>query len=130
MKNELKRLKAGVLALIMCFSLSGCASSEEDINYDKDTIVETTDTKNYLIVFIEGKAVIYEEYTFTYSNVDGYAVIYEDVLSIRFLQTPCVVLTGKENCIKFASSIVGEENIIFMDFTESKNQELILTPNN
>lgn len=130
MKDELKRLKAGLLALIMCFSLSSCASSEEEIKDDKDTMVETTDTKNYLIAFIEGKAVIYEENSFTYSNTDGYAAIYEDVLSIRFLQTPCVVLTGKENCINFASSIVGKENIIFMDFSESRNQELILTPNN
>lgn len=131
MKNDLVRLKAGLLAVAMCFSLSSCAGSDEKVNNDKETMLEqTVDTKSYLITFIEGKAVIYEGEGFTYSKVDGYAAIYEDITSMKFLQTPCIVLTGKENCINFASSVVGEENIVFMNITDGKNLELVLSPNN
>lgn len=131
MKEQLTKLKACILVTIMCLNLTSCSETEQDKTKQTDNNInyQKYDSQNYLISFIEGKAIIYES-DFSYSTSSGYASIYEDYISIRYIQTPCVVLTGKENCIKFASSIVGEENIIFMDITNEKNQELILKPNN
>lgn len=56
MKDELKRLKAGILALIMCLTLSGCAGSE-------DKKEESSSSENYeyaIVTFVGDKAVIYD----------------------------------------------------------------------
>ena len=80
------------------------------------------------VYFIENKAVIYHSSEFAYSETDGYAIISKGYASMRFIQTPCVVLTGKDNCINFASEIVGEDNVIFMNF--ENEYDLVLKPNN
>lgn len=132
MKNDLVRLKAGLLAFAMCFSLSGCASSEEEVKgeTESEALEQTQDTKSYLVVFIDDTAVIYEDTKFTSSSSGGYAGIYENGATMNFIQTPCVVITGKENSIKFATGIVGNDNVIFMDFPDGKNLELSIKPNN
>lgn len=132
MKNDLIRLKAGVLAFAMCFSLSGCASSEEEVKSETsgEVLEQVHDTKSYLVVFIDDTAVIYEDTKFVSSSSGGYASIYEDGASMNFIQTPCVVITGKENSIKFATGIVGSDNVVFVDFPDGKNMELSIKPNN
>lgn len=130
--EELKQLKAWILVGTLCFTLGACSEKKKEEVQEtcEEVVTQYKDTNKYLIAFIEGKAIIYENANFNYTVSEGYPSIYEDVISIKFIQVPCITLTGKENCIKFASEVVGEENIIFMSFTEGWNQELILTPNN
>ena len=116
-KEDLIRLKTGLLACMLFFNLSACRNRENKNNeVQEEIITQPLDINNYLIVFLEDKAVIYNSSAIAYSAREGYAIINKDYASMRFIQTPCVVLTGKDNCIKFASEIVGEENVIFMDF--------------
>ena len=133
-KEELLRLKALLLALIMCISLSACGNSEENKQENKNTDrqEEQVDDTMYLIVFVEGKAYIYEDTESASATIreGGYAKIYDDGDYLYFLQTPTIILKGKENATKFAASTVGEENIIFLQWSKEKEGQLILTPNN
>ena len=133
-KEELIRLKALLLALIMCISLPACGNSEENKQENKNTDrqEEQVDDTMYLIVFVEGKAYIYEDTESASATIreGGYAKIYDDGEYLYFLQTPTIILKGKENATKFAASTVGEENIIFLQWSKEKEGQLILTPNN
>lgn len=133
-KEELLRLKALLLALIMCVSLSACGNSEENKQESKNTDrqEEQVDDTMYLIIFVEGKAYIYEDTESASATIreGGYAKIYDDGEYLYFLQTPTIILKGKENATKFAASTVGEENIIFLQWSKEKEGQLILTPNN
>ena len=133
-KEELLRLKALLLALIMCISLPACGKSEENKQENKNTDrqEEQVDDTMYLIVFVEGKAYIYEDTESASATIreGGYAKIYDDGDYLYFLQTPTIILKGKENATKFAASTVGEENIIFLQWSKEKEGQLILTPNN
>ena len=133
-KEELLRLKALLLALIMCISLPACGNSEENKQENKNTDrqEEQVDDTMYLIVFVEGKAYIYEDTESASATIreGGYAKIYDDGDYLYFLQTPTIILKGKENATKFAASTVGEENIIFLQWSKEKEGQLILTPNN
>ena len=133
-KEELLRLKALLLALIMCVSLSACGNSEENNQETQNTDrqEEQVDDTMYLIVFVEGKAYIYEDTESASATIreGGYAKIYDDGEYLYFLQTPTIILKGKENATKFATSTVGEENIIFLQWSKEKEGQLILTPNN
>lgn len=125
MKEELIKLKLCILAIIVFLNLTSYSETEQDKKAQTNNInSQKYDSQNYLISFIEGKAIIYES-NFSYSTASGYGSIYEDSISIRYIQTPCVVLTGKENCIKFTPSIIGKENIIFMKITDEKNYKKI-----
>ena len=133
-KEELLRLKALLLALVMCISLPACGNSEENKQENKNTDrqEEQVDDTMYLIVFVEGKAYIYEDTESASATIreGGYAKIYDDGDYLYFLQTPTIILKGKENATKFAASTVGEENIIFLQWSKEKEGQLILTPNN
>ena len=133
-KEELLRLKALLLALIMSMSLSGCVESEDkrDNASEQTNQGEQVDNTMYLIVFVEGKAYIYEDTESASATIreGGYAKIYDDGEYLYFLQTPTIILKGKENAIKFAASTVGEENIIFLQWSKEKEGQLILTPSN
>lgn len=133
-KEELLRLKALLLALIMCISLPACGNSEENNqeNQNTDRQEEQVDDTMYLIVFVEGKAYIYEDTESASATIreGGYAKIYDDGEYLYFLQTPTIILKGKENATKFAASTVGEENIIFLQWSKEKEGQLILKPNN
>lgn len=133
-KEELLRLKALLLALIMCISLPACGNSEENKQENKNTDrqEEQVDDTMYLIVFVEGKAYIYEDTESASATIreGGYAKIYDDGEYLYFLQTPTIILKGKENATKFAASTVGEENVIFLQWSKEKEGQLTLTPNN
>lgn len=133
-KEQLIRLKALLLALIMSMSLSGCGESEDkrDNTSEQTNQGEQVDNTMYLIVFVEGKAYIYEDTVSASATIreGGYAKIYDDGEYLYFLQTPTIILKGKENATKFATSTVGEENIIFLQWSKEKEGQLILTPNN
>ena len=133
-KEELLRLKALLLALIMCISLSACSNSEENNqeNQNTDRQEEQVDNTMYLIVFVEGKAYIYEDTVSASATIreGGYAKIYDDGEYLYFLQTPSLILYVKENATKFATSTVGEDNLVFMSWSETQEGRLILKPNN
>lgn len=134
-KENLLRLKAGFLALIMCLSLSACGNSEDntqEANKNDNGMEEQVDDTMYLIAFVEGKAYIYEDTVAASTTIrdGGYAKIYDEGNYMYFLQMPTLILRGKDNAIKFAASVVGEENITFISWSDTKESELILTPNN
>lgn len=127
--EELKQLKAWILVGTLCFTLGACSEKKKEEVQEscEEVVTQYKDGNSYLIVFIEGKAFIYEE-SASYSTKEGYASIYQDHAFMKFIQSPFIILTGKDNCIKFASEVVGEENIIFMNF--DNGYDLILKPNN
>ena len=117
-KEELKRLKAGLLALSLCFTLNSCKKKEEK-NETKDEA---------LVVFIEGKALIYSgEYdsfvTEDYTGIGGNAFKYTEVT--RFSPgTEAVEVQSKEDAIELATAIVGSDNIIYISY---KDEDMGLT---
>ena len=121
MKNELKRLKAGVLALIMCCSLSGCAGNKEE---------KTNNNDGAIVVFIEGKALVYSgEYNKTiiedYSSIGGNSFKYSEVT--RFSAgTDVVEVQSREDAIELATAVVGLDNIIYVDY-EGNDMKLTYT---
>ena len=128
-KEELKRLKIGLLTCLLLLNMNACSKSEDKKEeIQNEIITQALDINNYLIVFLEDKAVIYNSSAVASSAREGYAIINKSYACMKFIQTPCVVLTGKDNCIKFASEIVGEENVIFMEF--ENEYDLVLKPNN
>ena len=94
------RLKTLLLALIMCISLPACGNSEENKQENKNTDrqEEQVDDTMYLIVFVEGKAYIYEDTESASATIreGGYAKIYDDGEYLYFLQTPTIILKGKK----------------------------------
>ena len=114
--EELKQLKAWILVGTLCFTLGACSEKKKEEVQEtcEEVVTQYKDSNSYLIVFIEGKAFIYEE-SASYSTKEGYASIYQDHAFMN-------------NCIKFASEVVGEENIIFLNF--DNGYDLILKPNN
>ena len=54
-KEELKRLKAALLAGVLCLTMGSC--KREDDGETK----ESTESKSAAVFFIQGKALIYEE---------------------------------------------------------------------
>lgn len=117
MKEELKRLKAGLLAVILCLTLSACNKEEEKIEDSGET----------LVVFIDGKALIYSgDYKTTvsedYSAIGGNSFKYTEVT--RFSPgTDAVEVQSREDAIELATAVVGEENIIYIDY-EGKDMKL------
>ena len=116
-KENLKRLRAGLLASALCFTLGGCQNAETN---------EKEHYNDVVIVFLEGKALIYsgdynkfinEDYT----GIGGTALKYDD--DIRFSPgTDAVELQNIEDAVELAMAIVGEENIIYVDYKDSDMQ--------
>lgn len=119
-KEKLKRLKAGILAVALCFTLNGCGN--------KDKNIETSDEA--IVVFIQGKALIYagkekisviEEYT----GIGGNVLKYSE--TTRFSTgVDAVVVQSLEDASELAAAIVGEENIIYIDYKD-KDMQLTYT---
>ena len=116
MKEELKRLKAGLLAGVLCLSLSACNKEEPE--------------ENAAVFFIQGKALIYigeEDITLIedYSGIGGTSVKYSE--TTRFSTgVEAVKVQSKEDAIELATAIVGEENIIYIDYND---RDMVLTYN-
>lgn len=115
-KEYLKRLKAILLAVTICLTLNACGKKEE-----KSTNNEA------IVVFIQGKALIYSgEYDKvleeSYVGIGGSKLKYDEIT--RFTSgTDAVQVQSKEDAIELATAIVGEENIIYIDYKE-KDMEL------
>ena len=117
-KEYLKRLKALLLAITMCLTFSACSKKNEEKTADKEAIV----------IFIQGKALIYSgEYDMVlgeeYVGIGGTAIKYDEIT--RFTSgTDAVQVKRKEDAVELATAIVGEENIIYIDY---KDEDMKLT---
>ena len=117
-KEKLKRLKALLLAITMCLTLNACSKKNE----------ETIPDNEALVIFIEGKALIYSgEYDMVleaaYVGIGGGALKYDEIT--RFTSgTDAVKVKSKEDAVELATAIVGEENIIYIDY---KDEDIELT---
>lgn len=119
-KENLKRLKALLLAITMCLTLSACGKK----NDEKSTSTEA------IVIFLQGKALIYSgEYDMVlneeYVGIGGTALKYDEIT--RFTPgTDAVKVKSKEDAVELATAIVGEENIIYIDYN-NKDMELTYT---
>ena len=118
-KEKLKRLKALLLAGVLCLSLSGCSEKK-----DEET---KPDPQNSIVLFIQDKALIYsgdlENYVSGdgYSRIGGNAIVGTDIT--RFSGgVQAVDVKSREDAIELATLIVGEENIIILDYVEDDMQ--------
>lgn len=117
-KENLKRLKALLLAITMCLTLSACSKKNEGKTTDNEAIV----------IFLQGKALIYSgEYDMVlgeeYVGIGGTALKYDEIT--RFTSgTDAVQVKSKEDAVSLATAIVGEENIIYIDY---KDEDMGLT---
>ena len=118
-KEKLKRLKALLLAGVLCLSLSGCSEKK-----DEET---KPDPQNSIVLFIQDKALIYSgdlENFVTgdgYSRIGGNAIVGTEIT--RFSGgVQAVDVKSREDAIELATLIVGEENIIILDYVEDDMQ--------
>lgn len=117
-KDELKRLKAGLLALSLCFTLSSCKKKEEK-----------NETKNEAAVFfVQGKALIYEEGYPVYIGEEYSSIgdsIFKGVDTTVFSSgVEAIKVQSKEDAVELATAIVGEDNIIYISY---KDEDMGLT---
>ena len=118
-KEKLKRLKALLLAGVLCLSLSGCSKEkEEKVEHNP---------QDSIVLFIQGKALIYSgdlENFVTgdgYSRIGGNAIVGTEIT--RFSGgVQAVDVKSREDAIELATLIVGEENIIILDYVEDDMQ--------
>lgn len=121
-KEELKRLKAALLAGVLCLTMGSC--KREDDGETK----ESTESKSAAVFFVQGKALIYEEdYLITIED-DCYSigdeVIVNNKLTLFSQGVEGIKVQSKEDAIELATAIVGEENIIYIDYND---KDMILT---
>lgn len=123
-KDTLKRLKSGLLAGMLCLTMGACKREE-----DGET-KENVETKSAAVFFVQGKALIYEEdYLITIED-DCYSIGDEIIIDYKltlFSQgVEGIKVQSKEDAIELATAIVGEENIIYIDYND---RDMVLTYN-
>lgn len=142
-KESLKRLKAGLLALSLCTTMSGYSldeSSNTQVVYDNTTEIQNNNTQSVLdnttdtqkiqkettcVTFIEGKALINsldgESYIdeYGYKNAVGF---YKDKEFVEFHYAVTIKVGSLEEAILLATAIVGEENIVYYDLNSNGMQ--------
>ena len=123
-KEQLKRIKALLLAGVMFISLTACGSKE------KKEQQEENENQTAIVMFIEGKAIIYsgdlQKYVGSeYSIIGGNS--FRGTETTRFSSgTPSVEVKSREDAIELATAIVGEENIVFLEY-EGKDMQVVYT---
>ena len=116
---ELKRLKAGLLAGVLCLSLGACSKDEE---------AEKEEVEIASVFFVQGKALIYsgEEpvlFEENYVGIGGTAIKYTS--NTYFSDgIEAIKVQSKEDAIELATAIVGEDNIIYIDY---EDKDMIFT---
>ena len=112
-KENLKRLKALLLAITMCLSLTAC---------NKDT----EKSRKAIVIFIQGKALICSgEYEMHLTDTHV-TIIKNSNEIVKFIleENGAVRLRNEEDAIELATTIVGKDNIICIDYKDdSENME-------
>lgn len=126
-KEELKRLKAWLLAVTLCLSLTACKK-----NNSKNTEKDNNDNNNAVVCFIQGKALIYDGNddidilidvrSGSLSMNSSYNAITEFSSGVEAIRT-----NNLEEAYNLAVAIVGEDNIIYIDYYDDKNMNLTYT---
>ena len=126
-KEELKRLKAWLLAVTLCLSLTACKK-----NNSKNTEKDNNDNNNAVVCFIQGKALIYDVNddidilidvrSGSLSMNSSYNAITEFSSGVEAIRT-----NNLEEAYNLAVAIVGEDNIIYIDYDDDKNMNLTYT---
>lgn len=126
-KEELKRLKAWLLAVTLCLSLTACKK-----NNSKNTEKDNNDNNNAVVCFIQGKALIYDGNddidilidvrSGSLSMNSSYNAITEFSSGVEAIRT-----NNLEEAYNLAVAIVGEDNIIYIDYDDDKNMNLTYT---
>lgn len=126
-KEELKRLKAWLLAVTLCLSLTACKK-----NNSKNTEKDNNDNNNAVVCFIQGKALIYDDNddidilidvrSGSLSMNSSYNAITEFSSGVEAIRT-----NNLEEAYNLAVAIVGEDNIIYIDYDDDKNMNLTYT---
>lgn len=126
-KEELKRLKAWLLAITLCLSLTACKK-----NNSKNTEKDNNDNNNAVVCFIQGKALIYDGNDDVDILIDvrsgslsmnsSYNAITEFSSGVEAIRT-----NNLEEAYNLAVAIVGEDNIIYIDYDDDKNMNLTYT---
>lgn len=126
-KEELKRLKAWLLAVTLCLSLTACKK-----NNSKNTEKDSNDNNNAVVCFIQGKALIYDGNddidilidvrSGSLSMNSSYNAITEFSSGVEAIRT-----NNLEEAYNLAVAIVGEDNIIYIDYDDDKNMNLTYT---
>lgn len=126
-KEELKRLKVWLLAITLCLSLTACKK-----NNSKNTEKDNNDNNNAVVCFIQGKALIYDGNDDVDILIDvrsgslsmnsSYNAITEFSSGVEAIRT-----NNLEEAYNLAVAIVGEDNIIYIDYDDDKNMNLTYT---
>lgn len=118
-KEKLKRIKALLLAITMCLTLSSCSSSKEQ---SKDK----TNDKGAIVLFIEDKALIYsgdynKSVNAEYIGIGGTMLKYSEITRFS-VGTAAAEVKSLDDAVELAEAIVGEENIIYIDYKDEDMQ--------
>ena len=118
-KEQLKQLKTRLLTLLLCLTLTGCNQQNDKSEKAKETA----------IFFINGKALIYEEKDYyTSFGRDSFFIRTSEIeyesITIFSEGVEAVKVQNIEDAIELATAIVGEENIIYINY---KNKDMNLT---
>ena len=118
-KEKLKQLKIRLLALSLCLTLTGCNQQNDKSEKAKETA----------IFFINGKALIYEEKEYfttfdkDYFSISTSEIKYENITTFS-RGVEAIKVQSIEDAIELATAIVGEENIIYINYN---NKDMNLT---
>mgnify|MGYP003300277337 CR=1 FL=1 len=113
-KEKLKRLKALLLAGTMCLTLNGCGKDNEETDIKEEEQTEAA------VFFLEGKAIIYSgDYQVlikTGVSTIGDSVVLDENVAIFSTPIEAVKVKSKEDAYELAEAVVGDENIIYIDY--------------
>ena len=126
-KEELKRLKAWLLAVTLCLSLTACKK-----NNSKNTEKDNNNDNRAVVCFIQGKALIYDgnddvDIRFDGRNGSLYLSSSLGLITEFSSGVEAIKTNNLEEAYNLAVAIVGEDNIIYIDYDDAKNMNLTYT---
>lgn len=125
-KEELKRLKAWLLAVTLCLSLTACKK-----NNSKNTEKDNNNDNRAVVCFAQGKALIYDgndDVDIRFDGRNGSLYLSSSGLITEFSSGVEAIKTKNlEEAYNLAVAVVGEDNIIYIDYDDAKNMNLTYT---
>ena len=123
-KEELKRLKAWLLAVTLCLSLTACKK-----NNSKNAENHNNNDNRAVVCFTQGKALIYDgndDFDIRFDGRNGSLYLSCSLGLITEFSSGVEAIKTKnlEEAYNLAVAIVGEDNIIYIDYDDAKNMKL------